>query len=1018
MGKPNSISVEDLMRYLNINDWKHFQRLIKNNKLPQVSQNRLISRKDADKITLELRGKRVDWYSVKQLGRDTNTGGPLRLKHFSNISKDLEDWYLQLSTHNSRDSYTQLPILGIICLGGFLRGHNSSNDTPFILPLQSGINVLIGDRGSGKSTALNMLTLLSDSTTERANVLIKTVLELLQGKQNLRSSWKRRIWYTLRTYGVDTYICFFRKEKEVYAFYINTIREGYELLHREQHDWLPASEDIDSLFPKMQILHQGDVFRIADDDEQLVLNNILDSLYPNLYEERKKLAHQLVNIANQYHGMKNKIKRLKVDRRRIDSFLDFYPQRFKEIQAVAHTSTKSIIETLNEIESYIQDYERVDIFLTEGSLYELLQSGKDAMFCLYVGRISRVLREKIAKVRHLLQNNISTQGNVSTIHQRQKLTFWQGQALINRNNKEDNKFGLVYQTLNEILFFLKKRIPSVRQIWKYFHNLPVWNNEISELCKQYISFLENQSKLIKKQEIYCKKISDILKQENLDIHLFTYKAGIILDRNKEIIKELNKADEHFTFLFNADIYVSRSELFEHYKPYKNTLTNMFKYLETIGDSDTSIEANKDFVFHPIRVELRQGNVYRSFEQLSFGQKSGIILMIAIWMTKADIIVIDQPEDNLDSQSIIYMLTPTILRVSKNRSVIIATHNSNLVMGLGRENLNLFVLESYEEFGRLLVFGSLRNEIIVRKMIDVLEGGIETFEDKWKLYDEFITLFPSDIQDIDIALIESSYRRRIIDNLRNYLQPVVSDRFILTSLRHELKNLDQNRQTWLQQNIDSTKYEIEQYHKTSIGLEAIILKLDLLLSSLDKHLDRVTDAIEQIRRMDTQPHPTEFELYLLISEEINSLSHHDINFDLREQLKNFKVYADQNHTRLIFNNLFKNAVRATQRKAAEYLMEDFEEEYTQTIIIDILETNPLSIAIQISDNGIGIPPDIQDKLYNERCSTQLGEEHGYGGIIIRKLLDLNGGSIQVTNTRYRDQNSGTVQKILLPIRSKI
>jgi signal transduction histidine kinase len=1011
-GKPDFISIEDLMRDIEIADLKHLQRLIKNNQLPQISRNKQISRQDADKIALELRGRRINWYKLKQFGRDINTGGPLHRKDFFEISDQLENWYSKLDVQSLQQKSLQIPILGIVCSGGFLRGQNSSNDEPFILPLQNGINVFIGDRGSGKSTALSMLSLLSDSASERTDVLVKAVLDLLQGKQDIASNWSRRIWSNLRQYGVNTYACYFHKAGEVYVFYVDTYREGYDLFYRQECNWLSFNENSDAILPKMQILRQGDIFRIADDDEKLVFNNILDGLYPSLYEQRKKLAHQLVNLANRYRNIKNNIKRLSVDRHGIDAFLSYYPQRLREIQLLAQSSRNNIPQVLIEIESYLLEYERVDLFMAQGSIFQLLQSGREAMFCLYVGRISRVLREKISTVRHLLEND-SHLINQSTFSPDDS-----SKVLASKSQIDDSQ-DLVAQLISEIFQFLRKRIPSVRFIWKYFHGLEEWDSVIAEICQQYISFLQNQSQLIINQESFCKGISKILKQENLDIHLFTHQSDLLLEQNQQLVEKLQHAEKYFNFLLEADISVPKKELFNAYETYKNALTKLFNDLEKIGSSDTSIEANKDFVFHSIRVELRQGNSYRSFEQLSFGQKSGIILMIAIWMTRADIIVIDQPEDNLDSQSIIYMLAPTLLRVSKDRAVIIATHNSNLVMGLRRTDLSLFVMESHEEFGRIRVFGNLLNDFVVRQMLDVLEGGVGTFEKKWKLYEEFVDLFPSDIRDIDIALIESSYRRRTIDSLRNYLQPVVSDRFILTSLRHELKNLDQNRQTWLQQNIDAVKREIERCRDNTLPeLEYVLQQIDPLLSNLDRHLSRVTEAIEQIRRMDTQPHPTNFEIYSLLTEEIQALSNHEIKFHIRDKIKGIIIYADQNHTRLIFNNLFKNAVRATERKAAEYLMQDCEEEYSQTVSIDVVEINPLSVAIQVFDNGTGLPPDIREKLYVERCSTQQGEDHGYGGIIICKLLDLNGGTIQITDTQYGGNDSRTVQKINLPLRGKV
>ncbi len=78
--------------------------------------------------------------------------------------------------------------------------------------------------------------------------------------------------------------------------------------------------------------------------------------------------------------------------------------------------------------------------------------------------------------------------------------------------------------------------------------------------------------------------------------------------------------------------------------------------------DEQINQNKiDYFTFPIKIELLQGNTFREFQQLSFGQKSGY-LENGVSTTTKSIIVIDQPEDNLDAYSIINIIAPAL----KNR----------------------------------------------------------------------------------------------------------------------------------------------------------------------------------------------------------------------------------------------------------------------------------------------------------------------------------------------------------------
>ena len=99
------------------------------------------------------------------------------------------------------------------------------------------------------------------------------------------------------------------------------------------------------------------------------------------------------------------------------------------------------------------------------------------------------------------------------------------------------------------------------------------------------------------------------------------------------------------------------------------------------------------------------------------------------------IIIDQPEDNLDNQSIYTKLVPCILKAKKNRQVIIVTHNPNIAIACDAEqiiiaNINKSSLEiSYKS-------GSIENEDINKDIVDILEGTVPAFNLRERKY-----LFP-------------------------------------------------------------------------------------------------------------------------------------------------------------------------------------------------------------------------------------------------------------------------------------
>lgn len=90
------------------------------------------------------------------------------------------------------------------------------------------------------------------------------------------------------------------------------------------------------------------------------------------------------------------------------------------------------------------------------------------------------------------------------------------------------------------------------------------------------------------------------------------------------------------------------------------------------------------------------------------------------------LIIDQPEDNLDNQSIYSKLVPCILEAKKNRQVIIVTHNPNIAVACDAEQMIYCDIDKTKTritYGS----GSIENIAIRKKVIDVLEGTEPAFD---------------------------------------------------------------------------------------------------------------------------------------------------------------------------------------------------------------------------------------------------------------------------------------------------
>ncbi|MEA3193783.1 MAG: hypothetical protein QOD26_2116 [Betaproteobacteria bacterium] len=114
----------------------------------------------------------------------------------------------------------------------------------------------------------------------------------------------------------------------------------------------------------------------------------------------------------------------------------------------------------------------------------------------------------------------------------------------------------------------------------------------------------------------------------------------------------------------------------------------------------------------------------------------------------------------------------------------------------------------------------------------------------------------------------------------------------------------------------------------------------------------------------------------------------------------RMYADEEKLRQIVINLLSNAVKFTERGAVRLRA----------------QAANGSVAIAVSDTGIGIPADKHDLIFEEFAQADASSTRGYGGTglglaIARRLARLMGGDVTVESA----PGSGSTFRLSLPLR---
>ena len=125
----------------------------------------------------------------------------------------------------------------------------------------------------------------------------------------------------------------------------------------------------------------------------------------------------------------------------------------------------------------------------------------------------------------------------------------------------------------------------------------------------------------------------------------------------------------------------------------------------------------------------------------------------------------------------------------------------------------------------------------------------------------------------------------------------------------------------------------------------------------------------------------YNLELLLKDKFDEKN---INLTIDIKPIDLELTADRNYIEQVFINLIKNSCDAIQNSNGIIILRAFKNENNKVIL-------------EISDNGVGIPEDVTDKIFIPFFTTK---EHGSGiGLsLAQQIMRLHGGSITFNSVK--------------------
>lgn len=115
---------------------------------------------------------------------------------------------------------------------------------------------------------------------------------------------------------------------------------------------------------------------------------------------------------------------------------------------------------------------------------------------------------------------------------------------------------------------------------------------------------------------------------------------------------------------------------------------------------------------------------------SIGQRASALILFILMQSDNDIILIDQPEDDLDNKIIYDEVITAIAKKKQEIQFIFATHNANIpVLG---DAERIFVVE-YQDTTIDISQGNIDLKSTHKQIVDIMEGGEEAFDKRQLIY---------------------------------------------------------------------------------------------------------------------------------------------------------------------------------------------------------------------------------------------------------------------------------------------
>ena len=206
--------------------------------------------------------------------------------------------------------------------------------------------------------------------------------------------------------------------------------------------------------------------------------------------------------------------------------------------------------------------------------------------------------------------------------------------------------------------------------------------------------------------------------------IFKGRKDKYLEKLKQTFKGTNIYTTSYQELSNA-----YNDFIEIYKD-SSKLSSILNENQVVDFKRKFSENSEDLLSYKVENKIIIKYNDKPLEKHSLGQRASALILFLLAQRENNVLIIDQPEDDLDNQTIYDEVIKELKKIKGNMQFIFATHNANIPVLGDSEKV---VACSYDENKIYVHSGTIDNHQTQRYIVDIMEGGDEAFNRRKNIY---------------------------------------------------------------------------------------------------------------------------------------------------------------------------------------------------------------------------------------------------------------------------------------------